>query len=123
MLRMHWLLPCADRLRDHSPTADDGSLTNERMNQQKKRGRPAKAKAEVQPVEDVEQVDTMQDVELIDIIEDVEQPTQDETQGNPELELVRRVEMEIGRTHNAWGMVDPVELIDAVKRVIQGGAK
>jgi hypothetical protein len=31
--------------------------------------------------------------------------------------------MEIGRTHKAWGMVDPVELIDAVKRVIQGGAK
>jgi hypothetical protein len=88
------------------------------MNQQKKRGRPAKAKAEVQPVEDVEQVDTMQGAEAIDAIEDVEQPTQDETQGNPGQELVRRVEMEIGRTHNAWGMVDPVELIDAFKRVV-----
>lgn len=32
--------------------------------------------------------------------------------------LVRRVEMEIERTHNAWGMVDPLELIDAVRRVI-----
>ena len=115
---MHWMLPCADHLRDHSPAADDGSLTNKPMNQQKKRGRPAKAKAEAQPVEDVEQVDTMRDVELIDIIEDVEQPTQDETQGNPDQELVRRVEMEIGRTSNAWGMVDPVELIDAFKRVV-----
>jgi len=73
----------------------------------------------VQTVEDVEQVDTMRDVELIDIIEDVEQPTQDDTQGNPGLDLVRRVEMEIGRTHNAWGMVDPVDLIDAVKRVMR----
>ncbi len=72
----------------------------------------------MQPVEDVEQVDTMQGAEAIDAIEDVEQPTQDETQGNPGQELVRRVEMEIGRTHNAWGMVDPVELIDAFKRVV-----
>ena len=93
------------------------------MNQQKKRGRPAKAKAEVQTVEDVEQVDAMHDAEAMDASEDVEQSTQGETQGNPELELVRRVEMEIGRTHNAWGMVDPVELIDAFKRVVQGGAK
>jgi hypothetical protein len=123
MLRMHWLLPCADHLRDHSHAADDGSLTNQRMNQQKKRGRPAKAKAEVQTVEDVEQVDAMHDAEAMDASEDVEQSTQGETQGNPELELVRRVEMEIGRTHNAWGMVDPVELIDAFKRVVQGGAK
>jgi hypothetical protein len=89
------------------------------MNQQKKRGRPAKAKAEVQPVEDVELVDAMQDVELIDIIEDVEKPRQDETQGDQGLDLVRRVEMEIGRTHNAWGMVDPVELLDAFKRVMR----
>jgi len=89
------------------------------MNQQKKRGRPAKAKIEVQPVEDVEQVDAMRDVELIDAIEDVERSTQDETQGDQGLDLVRRVEMEIGRTHNAWGMVDPVELIDAVKRVMR----
>lgn len=89
------------------------------MNQQKKRGRPAKAKAETQHVEDVEQVDSMHDAEAMDVIEDVEQPTQDETQGNLELQLVRRVEMEIGRTHNAWGMVDPVELIDAFKRVMR----
>ena len=88
------------------------------MNQQKKRGRPAKAKAEVQPVEDVEQVDTMQDADAIDVIEDVEQSTRDEIQGNQDLDLVRRVEMEIGRTHNAWGMVDPVELINAFKRVV-----
>lgn len=88
------------------------------MNQQRKRGRPAKAKAEAQPVEDVEQVDAMRDVELIDIIEDVEQPTRDETKGNPDQELVRRVEMEIGRTHNAWGMVDPVDLINAFQRVV-----
>jgi hypothetical protein len=88
------------------------------MNQQKKRGRPAKVKAEAQPVEDVEQVDAMHDVELIDIIEDVEEPRQDETQGNPDQELVRRIEMEIGRTHNAWGMVDPVDLINAFKRVV-----
>jgi hypothetical protein len=118
MLRMHWMLPCADHRRDHSPTADDGSLTNQRMNQQKKRRRPAKAKAEVQSVEDVEQVDAMHDVESIDIIEDVEQPTQDETKGDQGLDLVRRVEMEIGRTHNAWGMVDPVELINAFQRVV-----
>jgi hypothetical protein len=119
MLRLHWMLLCADHLRDHSHVADNGSLTNEPMNQQKKRGRPAKAKAEVLPVEDVEQVDAMHDVELIDIIEDVEQPTQDEIEGNPNLNLVHRVEMEIGRTHNAWGMVDPVELINAFKRVMR----
>jgi len=88
------------------------------MNQQKKRGRPANAKAEAQPIKDVEQVDAMHDAEAMDAIEDVEQPTQDETQGNPKLNLVHRVEMEIGRTHNAWGMVDPVELIDAFKRVV-----
>ena len=88
------------------------------MNQQKKRGRPAKAKAEAQHVEDVEQVDAMHGAELIDIIEDVEQPTRVENESNPDQELVRRVEMEIGRTHNAWGMVDPVDLIDAVKRVV-----
>jgi hypothetical protein len=89
------------------------------MNQQKKRGRPAKAKAEVQPVEDVERVDAMHDADAMDVIEDVEQSTRDETQGNQGLDLVRRVEMEIGRTHNAWGMVDPVDLIDAVKRVMR----
>jgi hypothetical protein len=118
MLRLHWMLPCADHRRDHSHAAYDGSLTNQRMNQQKKRGRPAKAKAEAQPIEDVERVDAMQDAEAMDVIEDVEQPTQDQTQSNPDQELVRRVEMEIGRTHNAWGMVDPVELIDAFKRVV-----
>ena len=116
---MRWMLLCADRLRDHSHAADDGSLTNKRMNQQKKRGRPAKAKVEVQPVEDVEQVDVMQDGEAMDAIDHVEQPTQDQRiQNDPDQELVRRVEMEIGRTHNAWGMVDPVELINAVKRVV-----
>jgi hypothetical protein len=88
------------------------------MNQQKKRGRPAKVKAEPQPVEDVEQVDTTHDAEAMDAIKDVEQPTQDQTQSNPDQELVRRVEMEIGRTHNAWGMVDPVDLINAFKRVV-----
>ncbi len=87
------------------------------MNQQKKRGRPAKVKAEVQHIEDVEQVNAMHDAEEMDVIEAVEQPTQDETESNPDQELVRRVEMEIGRTHNAWGMVDPVELINAFKRV------
>jgi hypothetical protein len=60
----------------------------------------------------------MQDGEAMDAIEDVEQSTQDETQGNPDLDLVRRVEMQIGRTHNAWGMVDPVELINAFQRVV-----
>ncbi len=114
------MLPCADHLRDHFPAADDGSLTNEPMNQQKKRGRPAKVKAEAQPIEDVEQVDTMQDAQAMDAIEDVERSTQDQRiQNDPDQELVRRVEMEIGRTHNAWGMVDPVELIDAVKRVMR----
>lgn len=77
----------------------------------------------MQPVEDVEQVDAMHDAEAMDVIKDVEQPTRVESKSNPDQDLVRRVEMEIGRTHNAWGMVDPVELIDAVKRVIQGGAK
>ena len=88
------------------------------MNQQKKRGRPAKAKAEVQPVEDVEQAYATHDAEAMDAIEDVEQSTRVETQGDQGLDLVRRVEMEIGRTHNAWGMVDPVELINAFKRVV-----
>jgi hypothetical protein len=84
------------------------------MNQQKKRGRPAKAKTEVQPIEDVEQTDKELEVAIDTFIENYER-----TQGNPGQELVRRVEMEIGRTHNAWGMVDPVELIDAVKRVMR----
>lgn len=109
----------ADHRRDHSNAADGGSLTKQPMNQQKKRGRPAKARAEVQPIEDVEQVDAMHDADAMDVIEDVEQSTQDETQGNPDQELVRRVEMEIGRTHNAWGMVDPVDLINAVRRVMR----
>ena len=72
----------------------------------------------MQTVEDVEQVDATHDAEAMDAIEDVEQSTQDETQGDQGLDLVRRVEMEIGRTHNAWGMVDPVELLDAFKRVV-----
>jgi len=118
MLRLHWMRHAPDHRRDHSPAAD-GNLTNEPMNQQKKRGRPAKAKAEVQPVEDVEQVDAMHDAEAMDAIEDVEQSTQDETLSNPDQELVRRIEMEIGRTHNAWGLVDPVELISAVCRVVR----
>ena len=73
----------------------------------------------MQTVEDVEQVDATHDAEAMDVIEDVEQPTQEQRiQSNPDQELVRRVEMEIGRTHNAWGMVDPVELINAFKRVV-----
>lgn len=116
---MHWMLPCVDHRRDHSSAADDGSLTKHTMNQQKKRGRPAKAKAEVKPIEDVEQVDATQDAQAMDAIEDVERSTQDETQGDQGLDLVRRLEMQIGRTHNAWGMVDPVELIDAVRRVMR----
>lgn len=77
------------------------------MNQQKKRGRPAKVKQE-QSIE-AEAVTDQSEIKI-----DV-QPVEDDG-----MTLVRRVEMEIGRTSNAWGMVDPLELIDAVRRVIKG---
>ena len=35
-------------------------------------------------------------------------------------ETVSRVETAVGRTSNAWGMVDPLELIQAVDRVLRG---
>jgi hypothetical protein len=38
-----------------------------------------------------------------------------------DVSVVYRVEAEIGRTHNAWGMIDPLELIRAVDRVLRGG--
>lgn len=79
------------------------------MNQTKKRGRPAKVRQE-QGIE-AEAVNDQREVE----IEIEVQPVEDGS-----MTLVRRVEMEIGRTSNAWGMVDPFELIDAVKRVIKG---
>ena len=99
----------ANHRRDHSFAADDGSLTKQPMNQTKKRGRPAKVRQE-QSIE-AEAVNDQREVEI-----DIEvQPVEDDG-----MTLVRRVEMEIGRTSNAWGMVDPVELIDAVRRVIKG---
>ena len=97
----------ADHLRDHFNAAYDGSLTKQPMNQQKKRGRPAKVKQE-QSIE-AEAVTDQSEIKI-----DV-QPVEDDG-----MTLVRRVEMEIGRTSNAWGMVDPLELIDAVRRVIKG---
>ena len=77
------------------------------MNQQKKRGRPAKVRQE-QSIE-AEAVTDQREVEI------EVQPVEDDG-----MTLVRRVEIEIGRTSNAWGMVDPLELIDAVRRVIKG---
>lgn len=77
------------------------------MNQAKRRGRPAKVRQE-QSIE-AEAVNDQREVE----IEIEVQPVKDDG-----MTLVRRVEMEIGRTSNAWGMVDPLELIDAVRRVI-----
>lgn len=79
------------------------------MNQPKRRGRPAKVKQE-QSIE-AEAVTDQREGE----IEIEAQPVEDGS-----MTLVRRVEMEIGRTSNAWGMVDPLELIDAVRRVIAG---
>ena len=77
------------------------------MNQQKKRGRPAKVRQE-QSIE-AEAVTYQREVEI-----DIEaRPVEDDG-----MTLVRRVEIEIGRTSNVWGMVDPLELIDAVRRVI-----
>ena len=75
------------------------------MNQQKKRGRPAKVRQE-QSIE-AEAVNDQREIEI------EVQPVEDGS-----MTLVRLVEMEIGRTSNAWGMVDPLELIDAVRRVI-----
>lgn len=75
------------------------------MNQTKKRGRPAKVRQE-QSIE-AEAVNDEPEIEI------EARPVEDDG-----VTLVRRVEMEIGRTSNAWGMVDPVELIDAVRRVI-----
>jgi len=77
------------------------------MNQTKKRGRPAKVRQE-QSIE-AEAANDQREVEI------EMQPVEDDG-----MTLVRRVEMEIGRTSNAWGMVDPLELIDAVRRVIKG---
>ena len=102
MLRLHH---AGDHRRDCSHAADDGSLTKQPMNQQKKRGRPAKVKQE-QSIE-AEAVTDQREIEID------AHPVKD---GG--MTLVRRVEMEIGRTSNAWGMVDPLELIDAVRRVI-----
>jgi len=79
------------------------------MNQPKRRGRPAKVRQE-QSIE-AEAVNDHSEIE----IEIEAQPVEDDG-----VTLVRRVEMEIGRTSNAWGMVDPLELIDAVRRVIKG---
>ena len=75
------------------------------MNQPKRRGRPAKVKQE-QSIE-AEAVTDEPEIEI------EVQPVEDDG-----MTLVRRVEMEIGRTSNAWGMVDPLELIDAVRRVV-----
>jgi len=75
------------------------------MNQTKKRGRPAKVRQE-QSIEAEAATDEPE-------IEIEARPVEDDG-----VTLVRRVEMEIGRTSNAWGMVDPLELIDAVRRVI-----
>lgn len=75
------------------------------MNQQKRRGRPAKVRQE-------------QSIEAEAVTDQGEIETEVRPVDDGSMTLVRRVEMEIGRTHNAWGMVDPLELIDAVKRVI-----
>ena len=82
------------------------------MNQTKKRGRPAKVRQE-QSIE-AEAANDQREAE----IEIEVHPVEDDG-----MTLVRRVEMEIGRTSNAWGRVDPRELIDAVRRVIAGGGK
>ena len=37
-----------------------------------------------------------------------------------DISVVYRVEAAVGRTFNAWGMVDPLELIRAVDRVLRG---
>ena len=37
-----------------------------------------------------------------------------------DISVVYRVEAAVGRTSNAWGMVDPLELIRAVDRVLRG---
>lgn len=75
------------------------------MNQQKKRGRPAKINQE-------------QSIEAKAVTDEPEMEIEVRPVENGGMTLVRRVEMEIGRTSNAWGMVDPLELIDAVRRVI-----
>ena len=75
------------------------------MNQQKKRGRPAKVRQE-------------QSIEAEAVTDQVEGEIEVQLLEDDGMTLVRRVEMEIGRTSNAWGMVDPLELIDAVRRVI-----
>ena len=77
------------------------------MNQQKKRGRPAKVRQE-------------QSIEAEAVTDQVEGEIEVQLLEDDGMTLVRRVEMEIGRTSNAWGMVDPLELIDAVRRVIKG---
>jgi hypothetical protein len=41
--------------------------------------------------------------------------------GDVTQETVSQVEAALGRRSNAWGMVDPVELIRAVDRVLRGG--
>lgn len=85
--------------------AGNGILTNELMNQPKRRGRPAKAKQEV--IESPAIEDPVR-VEIEGDVRDAEAEA---------MSLVRRVELETGRQHYAWGMMNPVDLVDAVMRV------
>ena len=112
------------------------------MKEPKKRGRPAKCEAEqkatvekweMPPIERDPIKNSGADPVLADeIADDVPEAiiyaksVSAETlaaKGRETLDIsvVYRVEAAIGRTANAWGMVDPLELIRAVDRVLRGG--
>lgn len=94
------------------------------MKEPKKRGRPAKVKEQSATVAPPLLADEIADdvPEAIIYAKSVSAETL-AAKGREAMDIsvVYRVEAAIGRTANAWGMVDPLELIRAVDRVLRGG--
>jgi hypothetical protein len=86
------------------------------MKEPKKRGRPAKADKQTDSAAEI-----ADDVpEAIIYAKGVSaETTTHKGRETLDVSVVYRVEAEIGRTSNAWGMVDPLELIRAVDRVLR----
>lgn len=93
------------------------------MKEPKKRGRPSKREAEQVKPSDSQGLYEDKEIEVSPVfIHDLKTETRT-ARGRETLDIsvVYRVESEIGRTANAWGMVDPLELIRAVDQVLRGG--
>lgn len=109
---------CRDHTFYHVATALGHKINQRTMKEPKKRGRPAKADKQTDSANEIS--DDVPEA----IIYAKSASAQIETfRGRETLDLsvVYRVETEIGRTANAWGMIDPLELIRAVDRVLRGG--